>query len=274
MHKGQPDFLKQTLDLFPHPATGLWRAIEAREVWKEFVVNHHDEPSLDLGCGDGRFSLAAFVTRRFEIGLDISSSSLISAKRMSTYSDVVVGDGSKLPFRDGAFKTVLSNSVLEHVPNVSRLLTETHRVLKNEGTFVFTVPSPNFSRFLFVTSLFSKIPFLKSFGHYYADRRNSLLSHNNIASFEDWSGWLRSSGFLSVRGKSCLPKAALQVWDLMAIAIYFMRIPFRTHSKVLAFSMRSSKRVRVSIFARILRRLYLSVSSEGADLIIIAKANT
>lgn len=45
----------------------------------------------------------------------------------------VIGDGRKLPFKDGSFDAVLSHAVLEHVPDPFAYVSEIFRVLKPGG---------------------------------------------------------------------------------------------------------------------------------------------
>ena len=269
----QPDFLLRTLTLYPHPSTSLWRAIEAREIWKEFVNRGVETSVLDLGCGDGRFSRAVFDRRSIDVGLDISSSAVSLAKQTSNHGLLVVGDGTRLPFRDGVFGTIFSNSVLEHVPDVPKVLAEARRVLRRGGVLIFTVPSPNFTEFLFLPSLLHKIPFLKFLGDWYSRNRNALLSHHNICEFKLWRSMLESVGFQGVRGRSCLSKAALQAWDMTAIMIYVLRTPLIRSPNALSLIVSRSQRLRVFLLRRILGIFYVSANSEGADLIITAEAS-
>jgi len=45
-----------------------------------------------------------------------------------------------MPFEDASFQTVISNSVLEHIPDLDAVLLETARVLKPGGMFIFASP--------------------------------------------------------------------------------------------------------------------------------------
>lgn len=45
-----------------------------------------------------------------------------------------------LSYHDGSFDLVLASDVIEHVPNYRQALLEVHRVLKDDGVFIFTVP--------------------------------------------------------------------------------------------------------------------------------------
>lgn len=49
-------------------------------------------------------------------------------------------DGIKMPFNENEFDTLLMIEVLEHVPDPTITLKESHRVLKENGVLFFTVP--------------------------------------------------------------------------------------------------------------------------------------
>ena len=100
------------------------------------VVPHLQGPMLDLGCGD---CTAAQFTRDY-VGIDSNRGFLPDANTSS--APVVQGSGHNLPFRDGAFNTVLAMAVLEHVADPVGCLRETLRVLAPGGRLVMTTPTP------------------------------------------------------------------------------------------------------------------------------------
>ena len=52
----------------------------------------------------------------------------------------VVGDGKKLPFKEGSFDVVLIESVLEHIDEPEMVIKEAHRVLKRGGKIYVSIP--------------------------------------------------------------------------------------------------------------------------------------
>lgn len=134
---------QQLLDL---PAfRALLRAAEAR-FYTDLPLN---SPVLDLGCGDGHFAATAFASQ-LDVGLDPWWGPLQEARARGAYTLLSHASGASMPFADASFATVVSNSVLEHIPQVNPVLAEVARVLQPSGSFYFCVPGPNFRRFLSV----------------------------------------------------------------------------------------------------------------------------
>ena len=87
---------------------------------------------LDLGCGTGR-NLALFGSGVRAIGLDPCPQSLRKARRRAPGVPLVRARAEALPFRDGAFDTVVSGLVYCSVVDVARGFDEVRRVLKPGG---------------------------------------------------------------------------------------------------------------------------------------------
>src|SRR4029079_1312662 len=73
------------------------------------------------------------------IGIEHGATFAATAAGTRGRPDVVYGEGT-LPFRDGAFDTVLSIQVLEHTPRPAALMAEMSRVLAPDGTLILTAP--------------------------------------------------------------------------------------------------------------------------------------
>ena len=92
-----------------------------------------DDRGLDLGSGP-RGSFAARTTRARVVRIDLD--------RPSQPQDApfVQCAAERLPFRDGAFRAVISNHTLEHFPKLDEALDEVGRVVDEDGWFYAAVP--------------------------------------------------------------------------------------------------------------------------------------
>ncbi len=109
------------------------------------------ERVLDLGCGEGRHAITAYLLEAVEsVGVDLSIDDLKTTRQRfgefarpndCTRSLVVsVADGARLPFGDNAFDKVICAEVLEHIPDYRGVLREIARVLKPGGVLAVSVP--------------------------------------------------------------------------------------------------------------------------------------
>src|SRR5512141_2542755 len=116
----------------------LWRHLRDLPYFRAMVRAVEDSfyqglelpgPVLDLGCGDGHFTSVAF-DHPLDVGLDPWWEPLLEARSRSAYRMLVRSDGAKMPFEDGYFASVVSNSVLEHIPHLDQVLVEVSRVIR------------------------------------------------------------------------------------------------------------------------------------------------
>ena len=106
---------------------------------------------LDLGCGEGRHAITAYLQQQVDVvALDLSVSDLETARtRFDEFRNPVDNarsvtflraSGLHLPFADGTFDKIICSEVLEHIPDYQSVLSETRRVLKPGGLFAVSVP--------------------------------------------------------------------------------------------------------------------------------------
>jgi ubiquinone/menaquinone biosynthesis C-methylase UbiE len=106
-------------------ATGL-------RAWREWLVQGARGRVLDVGCGTGR-NLPLYGEGTFVVGVDPTPEALAKARRRAPGVPLVLASAEALPFREGAFDTVVSGLVFCSVPDPQRGLREVKRVLKPEG---------------------------------------------------------------------------------------------------------------------------------------------
>ena len=96
---------------------------------------------LDIGCGDG--SLATLVKDKYDevYGVDFSESAVSLAKKKGVIVSNIDLNHDALPYENNFFDTVACLDVLEHVIDPLRLLKESFRVLKPEGTIILSTPN-------------------------------------------------------------------------------------------------------------------------------------
>jgi SAM-dependent methyltransferase len=187
----------------------LERAIEAR--WLASVPLA--EPVLDVGCGDGLFAERTF-TKSLAVGLDRNPAELAIAKSRGRYRALAAADAARLPFHDGAFASVISNSVLEHLADLPATLAEIRRVLRADGRLWFSVPSPLYGKLLFHTTMLAALG-LRGLSRRYEELINVRLQNNaHCLAIDEWQTLLASAGLRIVRHESYLPRRVMFVNDL------------------------------------------------------------
>jgi len=120
----------------------------------DFQCLHMHERSriLDIGCGSGRHTAAAFdIGKGSVIGADPSFNDLRQAcarldvharwtPRKSGAWSLAAADIAHLPFKDRSFDVVICSEVLEHIPDHRQAIRESIRVLKPDSQLVISVP--------------------------------------------------------------------------------------------------------------------------------------
>jgi SAM-dependent methyltransferase len=95
---------------------------------------------LEVGPGPGRTTemLAASVSHLTAAEIDPALATALAQRMASAGVEVVEADGTAMPFTSGRFSTVLSFTMLHHLPSAEaqdRLFAEAKRVLRPGGVF-------------------------------------------------------------------------------------------------------------------------------------------
>jgi SAM-dependent methyltransferase len=182
------DFLWRNLKDLP-AFRALLRAMEAR-FYQDLLPL--ERPVLDVGCGDGHFASVAFP-EPLAAGIDPAASVLREARRRGGHQVLTRSSGDALPFASEHFATVVSNSVLEHIPAIEPVLAEISRVLRPGGRFIFCVPGDHFTELLFFTQLFHRLR-LEGLSQAYEGFFNRISRHHHCDGIQVWQSRLVAAG--------------------------------------------------------------------------------
>ncbi len=166
----------------------ITRSIEARIL--------HDiafaRPMLDVGCGDGHFASVVFP-QGIDVGIDPAIGDAREARGRAIYRMVVTASSLSVPFADATFASVLSNCVLEHIPDLDTTLSEVARVLRPGGLFVATVISHRFSDLFIPARPWSRLG-LSGAREAYVRWFNRKARHYHFDSPQTWIARLSRAG--------------------------------------------------------------------------------
>jgi len=106
---------------------------------------------LDLGCGEGRHVISAYLEQEVDaVGVDLSLADLVTTReKFEEFAQeqhpgksfgLSSANALALPFADNSFDKVICSEVLEHIPDYRAALREIDRVLKPGGLFCASVP--------------------------------------------------------------------------------------------------------------------------------------
>jgi SAM-dependent methyltransferase len=177
--------------LYPSiPSLLMWRSWEYA-AYRRFPLA---EPTLDVGCGDGRFFRLIFPHPTDVVGLDADPAVVEAARNSGVYRQVHLGPADQLPFRDRSFASAFANCSLEHMDHLSDVLRGICRTLQPGGTFLFSVVTDRFVEW-------APLPLiLRAAGaddHAESARRAYEAYHHlvNPLPADDWASRLDEAGF-------------------------------------------------------------------------------
>ena len=99
---------------------------------------------LDVSCGTGSLLAAARDRGVDAVGVDLSDEAVRLAIRVAPGTEVAVGAGEALAFRDASFDYVTCLGSLEHFLDMGQGLEEMKRVAKPDARLCIMVPNQDF----------------------------------------------------------------------------------------------------------------------------------
>lgn len=143
-----------------------------------------EAPILDIGCGDGIFVDILF-NKSIDLGIDPNGKELARAKKTNKYQELIECYGDNIPKPDKSFKTIFSNSVMEHIPDIIPVLKESYRLLDNNGKLYLTLPTQLFDKYTLGYQILNKLG-LENKGNKFSSFFNKFWNHFH---YHDDAGW-------------------------------------------------------------------------------------
>lgn len=247
---GNRDWLSDFLNVYwLRPENALWRALNAKAL--EGLVVENPSLNLSCGDGvfsfllnGGNFSTSFDVfqgtgdldefyedvdifdkfpkeynpeiTRRpdmsMTVGTDLKPKQLKKAEKLSYFEELISHDNNEpLPFEDGQFMTVYSNSA-HWTEDISLHLSEIERVLSSDGTAILQLKTPAVTSFLadlregFEAELAGELIDILDRG------RSSHYAH--LLDPDDWQKHLEDAGLRVVERRQTVTWVHSRLWDV------------------------------------------------------------
>jgi len=195
------------------------------------------------------------VLNHVDAGIDPDPKALTQASRVGLYLKLenALVERSTLP--ENCFGTIISNSVLEHIPDLHPVLAKAGRLLRSGGRLVFTVPTERFSECL-------ALPFPR-----YSRWRNQQLRHLNLWPESRWREALEKAGFEIVTIRPYLRNGLIFSWDLLEL----MQQARVARRRLFGLAWRRLPHSFINYLARRASQLDLSSPAPGGGRLIVAR---
>ncbi len=191
----------------------FWRSLECHR----YSLEKLEHPVLDVGCGDGFLARVAFE-QQLEAGIDLDQGEVDRAIQSKSYKKTLYASATDIPFKDNSFNTVVSNCVLEHIPDIDKALSEINRVLRKNGRLMITLPSECYTENSFFRGLLTKLGFPR-LGDWYINHLNRVFKHYHVDNAATWKKRLQKAGLKMEKAEYIIPIKTFHTyerWMMMA----------------------------------------------------------
>lgn len=246
----------------------------AIERWFEceiYKTKEFKRPILDIGCGEGIFAHILFG-EKVDVGIDPNIKELQRAKSYSAYNELIECFGNKIPKPDNYFKTIFTNSVLEHIPDIDSVLREANRLLASDGRMYVTIPTDYFDRYSLIYQLLSFLG-LTNFSEKYRQNFNKFWKHFHFYNKAKWGTVFIRNGFKVVSHREYADKNICLFNDFLAPLCFFSFITKKIFNRWflikplrLVFA-----KIEAVIFSRYLRKHFMNDTNCGLIFFELAK---
>lgn len=254
---GKSMFLRQVAQYYAYiPSAVLIRTAEV-EILRTMPL---ESPLLDLCCGDG-FICSLIYPDSVNAACDLSLDTLKQAQKRGQYHNIACADVTKgIPFRDSSFRSVVSNSSLEHLPDISATLREIARVLKPGGKLYATFGS-NFAYEWWC------------FGHRARNRYISFQPVYNYFSLEGWKERMGVVGLEVVAHQYYLSKVVTRL--VCFLDYHFSRAYMTSDKSMIKFIIHVMHSIPSRVWSNLWIKLFggirICAGDKGGGILIIAE---
>lgn len=149
------------------------------------------ERILDIGCGDGSYSilLKEILGANEVYGIEIVSEAAAQAEEKGIKVTVLDIESASLPFEENYFDAIFATEIIEHFFSPDHLLEEIHRVLRPHGFCVISTPN--------LASWHCRLHLLMGYQPYYLPIRTKYAAVGSFLTprrVDHHYGYLHSSG--------------------------------------------------------------------------------
>ena len=169
-------------------------------------------PVLDVGAGDGPFASVA-LGPQIDVGIDLNLVDLRAARRRPVYRGLVCGSAMALPMPTEGFRTIVSNCVIEHIPDLPATLAEMHRTLRPGGRLLATVPTDHLEANLQVPRLLRGVG-LGATAEAYTGWFRRIQVHYHLLSRAGWVAAFERAGFRVTHTRGYMSARATRFFEL------------------------------------------------------------
>jgi len=169
----------------------------------QFIAPDTRAIAADVGCGGGHMavSLAKWVGNLTAIDLSpqmLTQTKILAGQRGLSNIVGCIADAQNLPFKSEAFDIVSCRTVLHHVPDVAKAISEMGRIIRKDGK-------------LFIADMVAD----DSVARRYIDEFERLRDPSHIRTYglEDWHRFFEDAGCKITRMKvTCRKSVNLKEW--------------------------------------------------------------
>lgn len=225
-----------------------------------------ERPLLDIGSGDGHFAAVLFA-EPVDVGIDPEGRIMQEAARRGGHRSLLVASAAALPLRDACFASVVSNSTLEHIPDVEAAVAEAARVLRPGGLLAATFPSEYFGEYLLFASLPRSLG-LRGLGRAYQRWFNRISRHYHVDAPDAWRQRFEGAGLEVLRWRYYFPARSHRLFDLS----HYLSAPALLTRRLLGRWVLFPQKARLGLLSRALAPYCsLGAQDQGAYLFFLCR---